>query len=95
MSQALNAIEAAIGTEQGEYSIDLFISHHLNLLSEDDWQQLIGKPAPSAKDMIASLDLVDQWEQTYDFALLNQVSDYLLSVTFDDQGAVSNIAMES
>lgn len=92
---ALSAIKASQGTEQGEYGIDLFISHHLEQFDSTEWQELLGKAKPSTNEIVESLVYIDDYDGVYDFSLPNDVTGYVVSVSFDDAGNVDSISMES
>jgi len=93
---ALNAIKASHNTEQGEYGIDLFVSHHLEEFSDTEWQTLLGKVKPSSSDVIEALVFKECSDSNvYDFTLPNDVTDYVVSVSFNDGGDIDSISMES
>ncbi len=97
--KALEAIKATIGTEEGEYGIDLFISHHPEELSKPDWQNAIGIEEPTPNEVFNALVLQECWDDengiAYDFTLPNDATNYLISVRFDEEGNIEDIAMES
>ena len=96
-AKALAAIKEASGTELGEYSIDEFISHHLEELPSDYWKEHLGITSPTADSVIGLLVLRSKWDdsEVYDFTLPENVTDYVVSVSFDDDGEIEDIAMES
>lgn len=95
--KALEAIKQSLGTEDGEYGIDLFISLHLAELPSSYWLQHLNIEIPSSEQVISLLTLREKWQdqEIYDFALPGNVTDYVISVSFDDEGNIENIAMES
>lgn len=94
---AFNAIKSSLNTEQGEDSIDLFISHHLEELNEEIWVSVTGKAKPTAQEVLEIMVLKECWDDglAYDFTLPNEVTNYVVSVTFDADGNVEDISMES
>lgn len=57
---ALEAIKSTMGTEAGEYGIDLFITHHLKELDGSEWKELLGNESPNAQQVFDSLVLSEQ-----------------------------------
>ncbi|GAA0851693.1 hypothetical protein GCM10009113_36270 [Marinobacter szutsaonensis] len=95
--KAIEAIKRSAGTEAGEYGIDGFVSHHLDELPESYWRKHLGTSAPSNEQVIGLLVLREKWddEEVYDFTLPDEVTDYVVSVSFDDAGQIEDIVMES
>ncbi len=95
--KALEGIKKSFDTEQGEYGIDLFVSHHIEDLPKSYWQKHLGTDVPSSEQVIGLLVLRSKWddEEIYDFTLPEEVTDYVVSVSFDDDGAIGGIEMES
>lgn len=102
---ALEAIKKSLGTEAGEFSATLFASHHLEQLDSTYWQTHLGVDRPEPSQVLDLLRLVPHWSDeedgdidgidTLDFALPEDVSNYVLCVIFDDDGDVDEILMES
>ena len=99
---ALEAIKAMHGTEDGEFSVTLFVEHHLEELSEDDWKDITGSAQPSATQILGCLVLRSHWSEedddgidVFDFTLPKDVTDYVISVSFSETGDVLEIDMES
>tara|TARA_R110000787_G_scaffold49490_1_gene118646 strand:- start:349 stop:651 length:303 start_codon:yes stop_codon:yes gene_type:complete len=94
---ALEGIKQSLGTEQGEYGIDVFVSHHIEELPKSYWKELLGTESPSAEQVIDLLVLREKWEDedVYDFTLPGDVTDYVMSVSFGEGGAIEDISMES
>jgi hypothetical protein len=96
---ALDAIRNAYGTEAGEFSTTMFVAHHLDELPQDYWQEHTGTDAPDPAAVLGLLELKSHWGdgdiENFDFSLPGEVTDYLLSVRFDDSGEVDEISMES
>lgn len=94
---ALEAIRKSAGTEQGEYGIDEFISHHIEELPKSYWKGCLGTEVPNPEQVIGLLVLREKWEDedVYDFTLPGDVTDYVMSVSFGKGGAIEDISMES
>lgn len=96
-AKALEGIRKASGTEQGEYSIDVFVSHHIGELPRTYWEKHLGTETPTSAQVIDLLALHSKWDgkKVYDFTLPDEVTDYVVSVSFDDEGNIEDIKMES
>lgn len=96
---ARDAIEQAFGTEAGEDSINLFIEHHLTELPGTYWQQHLKSENPEASSVVSLLILGSSWgsndSEYFDFTLPDKVTDYVVSVHFDEAGSIDGISMES
>lgn len=95
--KAIAAIKSAVGTELGEYSIDEFVTHHIEELPSSYWEKHLGTDSPSVEQIIGLLVLREKWEEeeVYDFTLPEDVTDYVVSVSFDEYGNLNDISMES
>lgn len=95
--KALEGIKQSSGTEQGEYGIDEFVSHHLDELPTSYWEKHVGTSKPVNEQVIGLLILRSKWEdeEVYDFTLPDDVTDYVVSVSFDEGGLIKDISMES
>ena len=95
--KALEGIKLSAGTEQGEYGIDEFVSHHLDELPKSYWEKHLSTSSPSKEKVIGLLILRSKWEdeEVYDFTLPDEVTDYVVSVSFDEDGEIEDITMES
>lgn len=95
--KALDGIRKSSGTEQGEYGIDEFVSHHLDELPKSYWEKHLGTARPSHEQVIGLLILREKWDdqEVYDFTLPDEVTNYVVSVSFDQDGAIDDIVMES
>jgi hypothetical protein len=94
------AIKAAYGTEDDEYGATLFVSHHLEEIESAYWEKQFGTAKPEPREILESLVLRSEFEDddefdTFDFTLPGEVTDYVICVTFDEDGEVSDISMES
>lgn len=99
---ALEAIKRSLGSEAGEFGADLFATHHLEELDRSYWQTHLNTDVPEPADVLGLLCLQSHWSDddedgidTLDFGLPGDVSNYLLSVRFDESGGIDEIAMES
>jgi hypothetical protein len=95
--KALQDIKSSIGTEIGEYSVDEFISHHLEELPSTYWKAKTGVETPSVNQVVDLLVLRSKWddEEVYDFTLPDDVTDYVISVKYGENGELEDIDMES
>ena len=99
---ARQAIKSLYGKPKGEYGPTLFVSHHLEEIEPEYWLRTVGVQQPKPEQILDSLVLVGSWTSgggetvnTFDFGLPGNVSDYLLSVRFGDEGQVQDVSMES
>ena len=97
--RARSALEQLLGTEEGEDSVDLFVQHHLDEIEADYWNGQLGTATPAASAVLGLLQAREPWEDDgsvhVDFALPGDVSQYVLSVEFDEDGEVLGVSMES
>jgi Protein of unknown function (DUF2004) len=97
---AIAAIRSSFGTEDDESGTTLFVEHHLEEIGGEYWQKHLGTAKP---EPISVLDILvnrsdrggDDEIETFDFTLPENVTDYVISVRFDESGQVENISMES
>lgn len=101
-SAALAAIRKIHGSPEDEHGATLFISHHIEELSEDYWTKHCGVATPSAAQVLDILVLRpsmdeedDEPSDMLDFTLPDEVTDYVICVEFDEDGHVAGITMES
>jgi Protein of unknown function (DUF2004) len=96
---ALAMIRPARGTDAGEDSIDLFVAHHLEELPQGYWQEQLATATPDSTAVIGLLDCRSSWGkddlENFDFTLPGDVTDYVVSVHFDEKGEIDGISMES
>jgi hypothetical protein len=97
---ARQAIKNGFDMEDEESGAAMFVAFHLEELDASYWQKHLNtaRPAPSA--MLDILELRAHWGEDdemefFDFTLPGQVTDYVISVRFDDKGKVDDISMES
>jgi hypothetical protein len=94
------AIEKAIGTDDDEFGATLFLSHHLEELDSSYWKKHLFTETPDPHRVLELLELQSHWGgddeiDTFDFTLPEEITNYIISVTFDESGDVSEITMES
>ena len=97
---AIAAIRQTLGTDDGEYGSTLFVTHHLEELEVDYWQKHLGTKNPDPERVIDLIKLRSHWGgddelDTFDFTLPDDVTDYVISVRFDEAGNIAEISMES
>lgn len=101
---ALAAIRASYGKAEAEYGVNAFISHHLEELDESYWQKHLHTASPEPVKVLDLLVFKSHWSEddededgidVFDFTLPGEVTQYVVCVRFDDDGAVEEVAMES
>ena len=76
------------------------VSHHLEEIEATYWEKQFGMAKPESDQILDSLVLKSEFEEddeidTFDFTLPGEVTDYVICVTFDDEGEIVDISMES
>ncbi|MFT6909933.1 MAG: hypothetical protein ACJAS1_006660 [Oleiphilaceae bacterium] len=94
---ALTSINSAFGTEDDEYGATMFVSHHIEEIESEYWLKHLGTPTPKPADVLNILQLKSHWDDdcVFDFTLPEDVTDYVVSVRFGENGEVEEISMES
>ena len=97
---ARRAIKHAFDTDEDETCARLFVSHHLAEIDSGYWERHLASEMPAPSAVLDLLQLRSHWGgddemRTFDFTLPEDVTNYVISVTFDDGGEVSDVAMES
>ena len=98
---ALEAIKSTFGTEDGEFGATMFATHHIEELEPAYWLKHLGTETPEPKKVLEALQLKEHWGddenemEVFDFTLPDGVTDYVMSVRFDQAGAVEEVSMES
>lgn len=94
---ALLAIKSSHGTEAGEYGATLFVSHHLEELEPSCWVKHTGSELPSPEEVLNLLVVQEVWSDgsAIDFTLPDEVTNYLLSVSLNENDGIDDISMES
>jgi hypothetical protein len=94
------AIKRVFGTADDEFGATLFVSHHLKELDSSYWKKHLSTETPDPRLILDLLELRSHWGgddgiDTFDFTLPEEVTNYVISVTFDETGDVFEITMES
>ncbi len=93
-----DAVFAALGTPEGEDSVDQFVQHHLDELEPAWWQAHLGTGVPDARSMLGLLEHTTLFDDgnglQVDYGLPDDVSDYRLTVHFNRDGAVTAIVLD-
>lgn len=96
---ALHSIKKAFGTAAGDENVNLFVEHHLEELPKGYWQEHLGLESPPPSAVVTLLTLRSSWGEkeieNFDFTLPGEVTDYVVSVHFNESGDVDDISMES
>jgi len=96
---ALAAIRQAHGTEAGADSVDFFVAHHLAEMSKGYWLEQLATATPDVAAVIELLVFRSSWGkndlESFDFTLPGDVTNYVVSVHFDEAGEIDGIDMES
>ena len=97
---AIAAIRNAFGTNEDESGATLFVEHHLEEIEGEYWQKHLGSTNPEPISVLDILVLRSHWGgddeiETFDFTLPEDVTDYVISVRFDESGKVEDVSMES
>ena len=99
---AIEAIRSTFGTEDGEYGVNLFVSHCLDELESEYWQKHLGTKTPDPARILDILKLRKHWGgddgnglENYDFTLPDDITNYVICVNFNDESEVDDISMES
>jgi hypothetical protein len=97
---AMAAIKQSLDEEDS--AVSLFASHHVEELDAQYWKKNAGTAKPSAKQVVDLLELRSHWGDededgidTFDFTLPGDVTNYVVSVRFDEDGEVEGVSMES
>ena len=97
---ARQAIKNGFDMEDEDSGVAMFVAFHLEELDPAYWQEWMetGRPDPAA--VLDILELRAHWGdqdemEYFDFTLPGKVTDYVISVHFDDKGKVAEISMES
>jgi hypothetical protein len=96
------AIKQSFGLGEVESDAGLFAVHHLEELDGEYWQKHLGTSSPEPIRILDILELRSHWGDDddngldiFDFTLPDGVTDYVISVRFDETGEVEEILMES
>lgn len=96
------AMRAALENQQAEDSVELFIQHHLEEIEPDYWKKYSGSALPTPLQVLDLLVLAAPWEsdeidsrEMLDFTLPDEITQYVICVSFNTKGQVIDISMES
>ena len=103
---ALIAIKNDFSQSGDETATQLFVAHHLDEIEASYWQAQLNSAKPAAESVLDLLVLKVHWAvkagdidengiDTFDFTLPDNVTQYVLSVRFDETGEIESIDMES
>lgn len=102
-SAAKVAIIERFNANDDENPVRLFVTHHLAEIEPSYWEQHLGTTEPTARQVVDLLTPVqstndeesDEEIDVLDFSLPNDVTHYVVCVTFDEDGNVEDVQMES
>jgi hypothetical protein len=95
------AMREALENQKAEDSVELFIQHHLEEIEPSYWEKHTGTQKPTVLQVLDLLvvdnDGDDSFQSTelIDFSLPDEITNYVLCVSFDKKGDVIDISMES
>ncbi len=94
---AIKAIHSVYGTAEDEYGATMFVSHHLEEIEAEYWVKHLNTSKPEPKQIIGLLCLRGHWDDdaVFDFTLPDEVTNYVISVSFGEDGNVEEVTMES
>jgi len=96
---ALAAIKQSLSKENS--AVSMFASHHVEELDAAYWKNHAGTAKPTPTQVVGLLELRSHWGgdddgiDVFDFTLPRDVTDYVISVRFDEDGEVQEVDMES
>lgn len=94
------AIKNGFDMEDEDSGSAMFVAFHLEELEGSYWQQHLGTLRPDPSSVLDLLVLRGHWGgpddlQYFDFSLPGDVTDYVISVRFDEAGKIDEISMEN
>ena len=98
---ALSTIKQMFGTEEGEDGVNLFVEHHLEEIDKSYWKKHLNTESPDPKSVLDILILDSHWGddeeeiENFDFTLPDDETNYMICVSFNEEGQISDITMES
>ena len=97
---ARQAIKNGFDMEDEDSGVAMFVAYHLEELDEAYWLEHIKAARPRPSAVLDILELREHWGEHdelehFDFTLPGTVTDYVISVRFDDKGKIDDISMES
>ena len=95
---AISAITALYDTAEGEKSVTRYVTHLLEEIDDDFWEEHLKTSTPEAVQILGILELVSHWSdgdaQVFEFSLPDKGTAFVLSVQFDNDGDVVDIEMD-
>jgi hypothetical protein len=66
-------------------------------LDVEYWKKYTDKEMPTPEDILNIIELKEIWDDgnTFDFTLPDEITDYVVSVSFNENGEIQDITMES
>lgn len=99
---ALLAIRRKLDTDEDDSEVHLFVSHHLEEVAGEYWQEVLGTEQPTSEQVLGIItyrencNYDDEFDlETFDFTLPDDVTDYVICVSFNVAGEICDIEMES
>lgn len=97
---ARDAIKNGFDMEDEDSGVAMFVAFHLEELPPDYWRQHAGTARPDPAAVLDLLVLRKHWGdkddlEYFDFTLPGEVTDWVVSVRFDDAGRIADISMET
>ncbi len=94
------AIKNGFDMEDEESGAAMFVAFHLEELPPEYWQEQMETARPDPAAVLDILELDEHWGEEdaleyLDFTLPGKVTDYVISVHFDQKGKILEISMES
>ena len=92
---------SSFGTEDGEFGATMFATHHIEELEPAYWLKHLGTETPEPRKVLDALQFKSHWGDdeneigVFDFTLPDGVTNYVMSVRFDETGSVEEVSMES
>lgn len=97
---ARQAITAGFDMEDEDSGSAMFVAFHLEELEPAYWQAQLGTARPDPARVLEILTLRGHWGgqdemEFFDFTLPGEVTDYVISVRFDEAGKIAEMSMEN
>jgi hypothetical protein len=97
---ARQAIKNGFDMEDEDSGAAMFVAFHLEELDAGYWREHLKTVRPAPGGVLDLLVLREHWGgqdelEHFDFTLPGEVTDYVISVRFDQAGKVAEISMES
>jgi len=94
------AIKNGFDMEDEDSGAAMFVAFHLEELAGDYWRQHLRTIRPAPSGVLDILVLREHWGgpdemENLDFSLPGEVTEYVISVHFDEAGGIDEISMES